>query len=231
MNRPDFATTDASALAPRDLEFLLKHFPAPSKDYRSMASVIGRLPTTIESLLESDYVVERVLDKRIDLLAVSPFLFFNVLLRKVLQGRRTPLERQVINYIANFLALFVKVDRLFRIRPNDPQTYEYIFDMVKRASEVDATERFATHAHIGNFSLFLTGMFPEWIEHRFHFKRRPVDRKYYEDQGGTYYHQAGLHPLAGEFELEDVFLRLAINFEGYGKALNEMRSQFFRGQP
>lgn len=224
--RPDFAVTDVSGLKGSDLEFLIEHFPRPGKDYRELASVIDSLPSTLESMLESDYVLERVLDKQNLMLDVSPFLLFNILLRRALPGRRTPLERRVINYIANLLALFVKVDRLYRIRHNDPEMYEYIVDIVKRASDADPAERFAAYAHVGNFALFLTGMFPHWIEHRHRFRRRPVDRKYYEDQGGAYYHQAGLHPLADKFNLKDVFMRLAINFDSYAAALNTMQGRY-----
>lgn len=229
--KPDFAVTDVSRLEGGDLKFLIEHFPSPGRDYRELAAVMDSLPSTLDSMLDSDFVVERVLDKRNLLLDVSPFLVFNVLLRCVLPGRRTPIERRVINYIANLLALYVKVDRLYRIRPNDAETYEYIVDIIKRASQADTAEQFSAYAHIGNFALFLTGMFPQWIEHRHRFKRRPVDRKYFEDQGGTNYHQAGMHPLAGRFELKDVFLRLAINFDSYGRALNEMQSRFFDARP
>ena len=227
MASPDFAKTDSTALTPGDLCFLMEHFPPPGRNYAEIATVIGELPSTLESLLESDYVSERILDQRGFLLDVSPFLFFNVLLRRVLPGRRTALERKVINYIANLLSLFVKVDRLYRIRPNDAVTHKYIVDMINQLPEADSSRRFAIYAHVGNFALFLTGMFPDWIEHRFRFKHRPVDRKYYEDHGGAYYHQAGVHPLADELELQDVFLRLALDFDHYGKALNQMRNRCF----
>lgn len=227
MARPDYAKTDCSALSSTDLRFLIEHFPSPGRSYAEISTVIDQLPTTLESMLESDYVVERILDRRGLLLDVSPFLLFNVLFRRSLPGRRNALERKVINYIANMLSLFVKIDRLYRIRPSDPVTSEYIVDMIQRIPQAAESERFAIYAHVGNFALFLTGMFPDWIEHRFRFKHRLVNRKYYEDQGAAYYHQAGLHPLADRFELHDVFLRLALGFGHYSQALNQMRRQFF----
>ncbi len=228
MTRPDFAKTDSSALTSGDLRFLIEHFPSPGRSYAEIARVVGELPSTLESLLESDYVVQRILYRDDFLLGVSPFLLFNVALRQVLPGKRTPLERKVINYLANVLSMFATVDRLYRVRPSDAVTQEYVIDMVQRIAEADPSERFAIYAHIGNFSLFFTGMFPDWIEHRFRVRHRPVDRKYYEGQGGAYYHQAGLHPLANEFQLEDVFLRLALGFRHYSMALNAMRRRFFQ---
>lgn len=227
MARPDFGKTDLGGLSAGELRFLVEHFPSPGRTYAEIATVVGQLPTTLESMLESDHVLQRTLDRRGLLLEVSPFLLFNVLLRQTLPGRRTALERKVINYIANLLSLFVKTDRLYRIRPSDVVTHEHIVDMIQQTREADPSERFAIYAHIGNFALFLTGMFPDWIEHRFRVKRRPVDRKYYEDQGAAYYHQASLQPRAAGFELRDVFVRLALGFGHYGRALNQMRRRFF----
>ena len=52
-------------------------------------------------MLESDHVLQRILERRGLLLEVSPFLLFNVLLRQTLPRRRTALERKVINYLAD----------------------------------------------------------------------------------------------------------------------------------
>jgi hypothetical protein len=227
MTRPDFARTDIAALTSGDLKFLIEHFPSPGRGYAEIASVVGQFPTTLESMLDSGYLVRQILDRRSLLLDVSPFLLFNVLLRQTLPGRRTALERKVINYIANLLSLFVRTDRLYRVRPSDALTHQHIVELIRRVPEAASSERFVIYAHIGNFALFLTGMFPDWIDHRFRFKRRPVDRKYYEDQGAAYYRQAGLHPLADELALEGVFLRLALAFGHYGQALDQMRRRFF----
>lgn len=227
MPRPDFARTD-SVLGPADLKFLIDHFPVPGASYEEIAVVTQELPSTIESLLESEYVLQRLLARDALLLGVSPFLLFNVLLRHSLPGKRSALDRKVINYIANLLSLFVNVDRLYRVRPNDPVTAEYLVELIARLQDADASEQFSISAHIGNFSLFLTGMLPDWIEHRFRFKRRSVSRGYYEDQGSAHYHQAGLHPRAGQLELRDVFLRLALGFGQYRRALNEMRYRYLQ---
>lgn len=226
MRRPDFAET-RSVLGPNDLKFLIDHFPLPGRDYSEIATVTRQLPSTIESLLESDYVLERILKRDQLLVDVSPFLLFNVLLRHSLPRKRTPLDRRVINYLANLLSLFVKIDRVHRVEPNDPVTYEYLVDMIARLRDADAEEQFSISAHIGNFSLFLTGMLPEWIDHRFRYKHRPTNRDYYESQGSSYYHQASRHRLADELELSDVFLRLALSFGHYSRGLNDMRDRFF----
>lgn len=227
MKTPDFATTNLDKLGDGDLRFLIDNFPQPGRSYEQIASIIHGLPSTVESMIESQYVFQRIMDRRQILLDVSPFLLFNVLLRWTLHGRRTALDRKVINYLANLLSLFVKVDRLYRIQPGEPVTQEYIYEMLGEAINANGRRQFTIFAHIGNFTLFLTGMFPAWIDYRHRFKNRPVDRKFYEDQGRTYYHQAALHPLADEFRLKEVFFRLALGFDDYGKALNRMTNRYF----
>lgn len=229
MARPDFARSDLGALAQGDLRFLLEHFPAPGQTYEAIAANLRTLPSTLESMLDSDYVFREILDRRELLLDVSPFLLFNVLLRRSLGKARTAPERKAVNYIANVLALFVRADRLYRVQPNDPEMQAYIVDWLSEAAEADSARQFCIYAHIGNFTLFLTGVFPAWIEHRHRYKRRPVDRSYYTQQGQTNFHQAALHRLARDYGLDDVFMRLALDFEGYARALNHMVATWFLG--
>ncbi len=229
MARPDFASTDLGALAQGDLRFLIEHFPTPGESYETIAANLKVLPNTFESMLESDYVFRQIVDRRELLLDVSPFLLFNVLLRRSVGKARMASERKAINYIANVLALFVRADRLYRVQPNDPETQAYIVDMRAEAAEANSARQFCIYAHIGNFTLFLTGVFPGWIEHRHRYKRRPVDRSYYTQQGRSSYHQAALHHLAREYGLDDVLMRLALDFDGYAGALNHMVATWFRG--
>ncbi|HKF93481.1 MAG TPA: hypothetical protein VKB53_09890 [Gammaproteobacteria bacterium] len=229
MTRPDFARSDLGNLAQGDFRFLLEHFPAPGQTYEDIAANIQSMPSTLESLLSSDYAFREIVNRRGLLLDVSPFLLFNVLLRRSLGKIRSAPERKAVNYIANVLALFVRADRLYRVQPNDPETKAYIVDMLAEAAEAVGARQFCIYAHVGNFALFLTGVFPAWIEHRHRYKRRPVDRGYYAQQGQTNYHHAAVHRLAREYGLDDVFMRLALDFDSYARALNYMAATWFHG--
>lgn len=225
---PDFVSTSLEPLTDNDLRFLLERFPQPGRDYEEMAAVIERLPTTLESLIESDWVLKRILDRRELVLEISPFLFFSVVLRKAIGRPQGALERKVLNYVANVLSLFVHTDRLYRVQPGDAETKAYIVDLLQEAAESDSRWQFCIYTHIGNYALFLTGLYPQWIEYRHRYKRRPVDRSYYEEQGQIYFHQAAQHRLAREYQLEEVFLRLALDFRRYAQGLNRMADHYFR---
>ncbi len=76
-------------------------------------------------------------------------------------------DRDVIRYVGELLTDFVHVDHLYRIRNAQGRRVEEVAemllegDLLHRASSVDR-ER-AVHKHIGDFTLFLGGLFPEWV--------------------------------------------------------------------
>lgn len=205
---------------------MLNNFPQPGRSYAEIAQIVHQLPTTLESMLDSGFVINKLLDNRANLLRISPFLLFNVLLRQTIDSKRNAMERRVINYLANLLSLFVKTERVYRIEPQDQKTYEYLVDLIEASTLTDARRQFLVYAHVGNYSLYLTGLFPSWIDYRYRFKKRPVTADYYSELGRSYFHQASLHPLAKEYRLDEVFLRLALMFDDYKKALNRLSDDY-----
>lgn len=229
MARPDFAHTELHRLEDRDLRFVIENFPVPGRSYEEISQLVNSLPTTVESMLSSDYLYEKVRDRGKLLLDISPFLLFSVLLRRTLSDHRTRNDRKIINYMANLLSIFIKADRLYRVQPGDPDAREYIVDLIEEAQRADGRRKFHIYSHIGNYSLFLTGLFPRWIEHRHRYGRRPVDIQYYVDFGRAYFRRAAEHPMARELALEEVFLRLALLFDSYKAGLNRMSRDYLHG--
>jgi hypothetical protein len=226
MHRPDFACNNLDPLKPGDLRFLIDHFPEPGKNLEEIATVLHQFPNTLDSMLDSEYVAVQILNRRDELLNISPFLLFNVLLRRTLGRPRGSTDRSVVNYLANLLALFVHSDRVHRITRDDRQTYEYLFDMVAAAAEADPQREFLLHSHIGNYALYLTGMFPGWIEYRHRYRRRPVNMDYYIDMGRAHFQQAATHRLAGEFGMDAVLFRLAVMFDTYRSGIRHMARDY-----
>lgn len=219
VRRPDFAVTHLSGLTRADLSFLIENMPRPARSYEEIARLLDTLPNTLESMMNSDYVFQAIFDRRRMLLDISPFLLFNVLLRRSLAGPFSSLERRVINYLANLLALFVRTERVHRIEPQDPAAHDYIVDLATQAEGADPRRQFVTYAHIGNYSLYLAGLRAAWVDHRHRFRRRAVDERYLCDAGRSYFDRAARHALARQLRLDDVFLRLAMVFEHYRGAL------------
>src|SRR6185503_17495818 len=80
--------------------------------------------------------------------------------------------------------------------------------------------------HIGNYSLFLSGVFPDRIRFRAEARGFP-DVKYYDALGRTHYRAASDHRLAQRYELAPIFHTLAERFETTRLALNDMAGRLF----
>ena len=97
MQSPDFASVGLQHLQHKDLLFLFEHFPVPGVDPVEAVRRVHEQPQMLESILESRYVQEALMDQQAIWLDVSPQLFFDVMLRRTLRGPRDRLERQVIH--------------------------------------------------------------------------------------------------------------------------------------
>ena len=226
MPAPDFARTEFNGLTDGDVQFLIENFPKPGRSYEEIASLIHDLPATLESRLNSQSLFDRIRDPSERILQISPFLFFSVLLRRSLTDCRILGDRRVVNYLSNLLSIFVETNRLYRINQHDKQPVNYLTDMIAEAQNADSRRQFLIYSHIGNYSLYVTGLFPGSIEYRRRNKRRPVGAQFYIDFGREYYEQASGHSIAREYELDEVFFRLSIMFEVYKDALNHLAKQY-----
>lgn len=222
---PDFARLGPPALEHKDLLFLFEHFPTQGMTAEETARRVIEQPHMLELLLESRYVFEAMLDTRARWLDISPKLFFNVVLRRSLRGRRNPAERRTIHYLANLLGLFADASRLYRVQNDEETQYEYLVDLVQEAAQADTQRRFLVLSHIGNYALYLAGICKPWIEHRLRFRKRPVTLEYYCAMGRSHYASAAKHQLADTYGLRPVFAELAGRFDYYRGGLEQMAAQ------
>src|SRR5262245_5066702 len=130
MHKPDFAQLGPPLLDRGDLMFLFEHFPVPGVDAVEAVRRVQENWNTLDSLLESDYVFESLCDQRVAWLEVSPRLFFNVLLRRSLPGKRRAEERRAIQYIANVLGVFTRTERMYRVQDGEEKSFQYLVDLV-----------------------------------------------------------------------------------------------------
>jgi len=229
-NIPDFARTAFGHIDHQDARFLIEKFPGPGRSYEEIAGLIDALPLTLESSLNSDWLYESIFDQKQKLLDISPFLLFSVLLRRCWDGSPGAEDRKVLNYLANLLSLFVHGDRMHRVQSPDHEEQTYLTALIEEALQADSRRRFLIHSHIGNYSLFLTGIFPHWVDHRHRYRKRPASVRTYVDFGSGYFQQASTHGLAREYGLQGVFLRLAMMFDEYRALLNRMAANYLQAQ-
>lgn len=230
MQSPDFAAVGIQHFQHKDLLFLFEHFPVAGIDPVEAVRRVHEQPQMLESILESRFVHDALMDQRAQWLDVSPQLFFDVMLRRAMPGPRDRIERQTIHYLANLLGLFSSTERVYRLHQDDAGRYEYLADLVQEGQSAGPERQFLVNAHIGNFALYTSSICAPWVEYRRDYRRRPVSLEFYKRMGRSHYASAAGSTQAQEFGLRDIFRHLANRFEHFRLGLRKLADEVFPTQ-
>jgi hypothetical protein len=78
-----------------------------------------------------------------------------------------PSDREVIAYVADLLTEFTHVDNLYRIRNSRGKRLEEVGEMLAESDPLTRAASFdrerQVRKHIGDYTLFMTGLFPEYV--------------------------------------------------------------------
>jgi hypothetical protein len=175
-------------------------------------------------ILDDEALFHALLERR-GCLRVSSRFYFYILVRHVF--RRSDLQDRVVaDYVAEVLAEFASAERARCIIPGQSNPLDYFFEMLAALRTADERTSFFIRVHIGNHSLFLSGVFPERIRFRAEARGFP-DLKYYESVGQTQYRMASDHRLAQKYAVDKVLNVLAERFRTTRKALNDISDRLF----
>jgi len=156
---------------------------------------------------------------------VSAHFYFYVLVRHVF--RRSGIEdRDVADYVAEVLSEFSAQQNTRCVPPANDKPLDYLFEMLAALQTADDRTSFCIRAHIGNQSLFLSGVFPDRIRAR-NERRGFPSLRYYEDLGRANYRAASNHRLAQTYDLAPIFDQLSARFESTRLALNDLSDRIF----
>lgn len=170
-----------------------------------------------DALLDAPELLERLQAVR-TVLVPSEALFMYVLVRHAL-CRAGLDDRDLADYLASLLLDFGRQDRAWRVDWNDDQTHRYLVDIVADLEATDGERRFRVMVHLGNYALWLAGLFPDYIAAR-HLRRGGPDVTYYDAMGRRGYALASDHELADRLGLESVLRTAAERFPALRVALN-----------
>jgi hypothetical protein len=170
-----------------------------------------------DSLLDSPDLLERLLTVR-SMLLPSEALFFYVLVRQTLS--RFGLEdRDLADYLAALLLEFGQRDRAWRIDWNDDQRHRYLVDILSDLEASAGDRRFKVMVHLGNYALWLSGLFPDYIAAR-RLRKAGPDVSYYDALGRRGFGLASDHALAHHYGLDSVLRTASDRFPALRSALN-----------
>ena len=183
---------------------------------RDDAQLAARLLATRERTMTRATLESRIADEGIDAILDDPrlagallrqprgahasfTLFAYVMVRQALR-RAGEDDRGVADYVSAIVLNFGFRDRAHRIAMTDDELYDAIVELCEDLDDPDARRSFLVRTHLGNYALWLSGIFPDYIEQR-RWRRGGPDLEYYEEMGRRGFQLAADHRLAEEHGL------------------------------
>ena len=175
-------------------------------------------------ILDDEALFHALLERR-GCLKVSTRFYFYILVRQVF--RRSDIQdRAVADYVAELLAEFSRAERGRYVVPGPTTPFDYFVEMLAALQTADDRTSFFLRVHIGNYSLFLSGVFPNRIRFRAEARGFP-NLSYYEGLGRTQYRVASDHRLARRYALTEILGTLSERFQTSRLALNDIAERLF----
>jgi hypothetical protein len=137
-------------------------------------------------------------------------------------------DRGISDYVASILVHLAMKNNAHRIGASDDQTYDTLAALLADVDHGDATRRFLVRAHLGNYALWLGGMFPDHVERR-RTRRGGPDLEYYDEMGQRGFALAAQHRLARQYGMDALFEAAAERFPRIRAALNDVSDRFLFG--
>lgn len=174
-----------------------------------------------DGLLDEPGLLEALLAVR-SLAAPSAPLVAYVAVRHALLAASVN-DRPLADYLAALVLEFGRQDRATRPGRVDDQTYHYLVEIVNDLArdETSPERRFQLQVHLGNYSLWLAGLFPDLIAGRRRLRGGP-DLPYYDALGRRGFELAATHRLAERYGVADIYRAAAERFPSVRLALNRV---------
>ena len=152
-------------------------------------------------------------------------LFAYVMVRHALR-RLGESDRLLADYLAAIVVHFGTRDRAARLGESDDQIYAALADLLHDVNDPDARRAFLVRAHLGNYALWLSGIFPDYVEQR-RWNRGGPQLEYYEEMGRRGFQLASEHRMAEEHGLAPLYAAAADRFGLLRLALNSLSDWLF----
>ena len=200
-----------------DFDFIVRTLARSPTDQVSLVDLLSDVETR-DSILDHPRLVDAILN-HCGHLRISSQFYFYILARHVLQQGGIG-DRKLCDYVASLLETFSRASQLQVSDEINQRAHQYISDMLIALSRATPQQAFLLRAHVGNYSLFISGIFHENTQRRS--LRGGPDIEFYEQVGRTNYQLVASHAVARRCELDDVFEGLADRFRDVRLALNRL---------
>jgi hypothetical protein len=201
-----------------DLDFIAQTLAKSPEERETIVQLLSDVDSR-DFILDDEHLFRALLEQR-GCLRISNRLYFFVIVRHVLKNAGIE-DRGVADYTAEMLAEYSDYESTRCRVPGQAAALDYFFEMLAALRTADDRTSFYIRAHIGNHSLFLSGVFPQRIKYRAERRGFP-DLRYYEALGQSSFRIASDHRLASRYDLAPIYSTLAERFQETRQALNDM---------
>jgi hypothetical protein len=177
----------------------------------------------LDALLDDPRLPDALVQSRQAAHASLP-LFAYVVVRHALRQVHEE-DRGISDYVASILVHFALHDNAHRISGADDEVYDTLAALLADVDHGDPTRRFLVRAHLGNYALWLGGLFPDRVEER-RCRRGGPDLDYYDEMGQRGFALAAQHRLAQQYGMEALFEAASQRFPRIRAALNQVSDRF-----
>lgn len=177
----------------------------------------------IGSLLDDPRIRNALLTDN-DVSVPPPVIFYVLVRQALLEGGID--DEPTSDYVASMLVSFGKAGRAYQISGGDESEFHYLTDMVSELQSAEGRRRFLLRVHMGDFALWMSGLFPDYLEARTRRKGAPPI-SYFEQLGATGYLGASESLEAGELGMDSVLRDVAKQFTNVRIALNRISDRHF----
>lgn len=151
--------------------------------------------------------------------------FFGGLSEYIFEAKLGVADVQLVDYVSDMLLRFVRVESLHRVRSDNGRPATEVFQMLSEAEQRIGLARREVHRHIGDFTLFWSGMYPESLR---------KTRHYESCDGFLDYCRHGKRAYAIAAEIEggqdrpssELLMQLSDEFEMCAYGLREIRREW-----
>jgi hypothetical protein len=154
--------------------------------------------------------------------------FFSGVCEYVFEGRLGVADPPLIDYLSNLMIRFARLDTVHRVRNLSGRPVLEVADMLAEAESRIGLARRDVHRHIGDVTLFWTGVYPESLP-----TLRAVEKKdffvdYCAQGKRAYYIASTIQTDREEDTPNEILQRLSSQFEMCAYGLGEVRREWER---
>src|SRR5262249_26793489 len=143
-------------LTAADFEFIVRTLSRRCSQDAPLAELLTHADTR-DTLLDSEALFQAVIEAG-STLRISPQFYFYVVLRHVLK-QHDVVSRETCDYLASLLEKFSRTERMRAPGGAGEGTQQYVGDLLLALHQANPAQAFLLRAHIGNYTLFITGVF------------------------------------------------------------------------